>query len=261
MLNDLHLGLPRGAVTAIVGPNGAGKSTLLAALSGAIRPFKGKAILDGREVTGMSPADLAKQRAVLEQSPARDVPFPVADLIGLAIDRNVPPAHAAEITARALTAFDLIEHAKAPVSRLSGGEAHRAHLARTMAQLWAGAHLGSPGYLLIDEPTASLDMAHQRAVLTAARDAAKEGSGVLIILHDLTLAAAVADRVIVLHQGRIAADGAVPDVLTPAVLEPIYGIPIAVLNVSGQTVVTPLFQSQPSKTPEETGDVRSHESV
>lgn len=249
VLDNVNLRLPRGNVTAIVGPNGAGKSTLLSALSGAIRPTGGRALIDGRDVSETAPAELATQRAVLEQTPARHILFPVLDLINLAIDRSVPPDQAEKIANRALQAFDLVTYRQTPIARLSGGEAHRAHLARTMAQLWAGQALGAPGFLLIDEPTASLDMAHQHAVLTVAKDAAKDGAGVLIILHDLTLAAAVADRIVVLQDGIIAAEGSVEEVLSPTVLEPVYGVPIAVLKIDGQNVITPLFQSQETQRP------------
>jgi len=135
--------------------------------------------------------------------------------------------------------------AERPLDSLSGGERHRGHMARALAQHLAGRELGYGRWLLLDEPTASLDLAHQAAVLRAARKAAAEGAGVLAVLHDLTLAAAMADRLALMRAGRIVALGSPPEVLTPDRLAAVYGLPVAVAPLpEGPLAVTPVYSSK-----------------
>jgi iron complex transport system ATP-binding protein len=232
-LDGAALSLRPGEVLGLVGPNGAGKSTLIACLSGALAPDRGAVRLDGDAPARLSPAELARRRAVLEQTPASAAPFPLTDLVGLAIPREIPPARARSITAEALAAVGLGALAARPLDRLSGGERHRAHMARALAQRRAGRDLGHGRWLLLDEPTASLDLAHQASVLRAARAAAADGAGVLAALHDLTLAAAMADRLALMQAGRIVALGPPAEVLTPARLAPVYGLPVTVAPLPG----------------------------
>src|SRR5699024_6653226 len=138
------------------------------------------------------------RRAVLEQTPEIGAAFRLRELVGLAIPRAVPPEAAARIEAEAMAALEIEPFAERKLDLLSGGERHRAHMARALAQLAAGRWLGHGRWLMLDERTASLDLRHQASVLMAARRAAAEGAGVLAILHDLTLAAAVADRIAIL---------------------------------------------------------------
>jgi iron complex transport system ATP-binding protein len=136
------------------------------------------------------------------------------------------------------------------MDRLSGGEQHRAHMARALAQLWAGRHLGGGRWLLLDEPTASLDLAHQAAVLRSARQAAAEGVGVVAVLHDLSLAAAVADRIVLMQTGRIVADGPPGAVLTAGRLSGVYGLSIAVTRTAeGTLAVTPVYEAEAPAVP------------
>lgn len=231
-----------GEVVAVIGPNGAGKSTLLAALSGAVQPAAGQISIDDADLSRMAPEILALHRAVLEQTPAKDLAFTVGMLAELTVPIAVAPPETGKIVERALKAVDLYDMRTTPVSRLSGGQAHRAHLARTLAQLWGGQSLGHGRYLLIDEPTASLDLQHQRGVLDVVRDASRAGAGVLIILHDLTLAASAADRIILMREGRIAAQGSPDTVIRSDLIAPVYGTPVIVLESGGQMVVAPDFQ-------------------
>lgn len=208
----------------------------------------------------LSAFDLAIRRAVLEQTPTRDVPFTASELIGLAIPRALTPAAAADITARALLMLGLVELGAVPITRLSGGESHRAHMARTLAQLWSIQALGRDGYLLIDEPTASLDLSHQRDALDAARTAAGQGAGVIAVLHDLNQALAIADDVVLMQAGRIAASGPVTDVLTDAILSDVYNVPITTAEIDGRRIIVPSYNlnSNPIK---EGSHVRRHEPV
>ena len=252
VLKTVSCALHPGEVVAVIGPNGAGKSTLLAAMSGAIQPSVGTVAVNGVPLHTLAPEPLALRRAVLEQTPVKDLPYTVETLVGLTIPRNVSPHEADQITVRALRAVDLAQDAQTPVRNLSGGQAHRAHLARALGQLWAGRALGHGHYLLIDEPTASLDLQHQRSVLDVVRLVAGDGAGVLIVLHDLTLAAAIADRVILMHDGRIAANATPSAVMQPEIIERVYETPVIVSQKGGQNIIAPDYRpmTQPHPKPE-----------
>ncbi|MEM8699460.1 MAG: ATP-binding cassette domain-containing protein [Pseudomonadota bacterium] len=242
VLERVSLTLEPGEVVVLIGPNGAGKSTLLACLSGALRPGGGSVRIDGLPVAELSPMELGRRRSVLEQNPTTSAPFIARDLIGLGIPIEIPPREARRMVIAAADATGLGALIDRPMSRLSGGEAHRAHMARALAQLSAGRALGREGWLLLDEPTASLDLAHQGSVLAAARRAAAEGAGVLAVLHDMTLAGALADRVALMHSGRIVACGPPGEILTPAVLAPVYNVDISIASApDGARAIIPKF--------------------
>ncbi len=223
-LDNVNLTVRGGELVVVCGPNGAGKSTLLAALTGDARLVAGDVQLAGHSLSGQSPADLALGRAVLEQSPNLSVAFTVAELASLGLPQEISPADAAALTQDVLTRLDLHAFRHRPVPELSGGERHRVHLARVLVQLEAGRRLGRGHALFLDEPTASLDIAHQVTVMRQALHFARRGVGVFVVLHDLNLASAFADRIVLLSAGLIAADGSPSDVLTAAQLGQIYGI-------------------------------------
>ncbi len=243
VVEGVGLAVAPGETVALIGPNGAGKSSVLACLSGALRPEAGRVRMDGRDPGAMSAAALARARAVLDQTPTLGVPFTVRELVGLAVPREVPVPGARGIVLRAIDAVGLAGHAERPVHRLSGGERQRAHMARALAQLFAGQALGGGRWLLLDEPTAGLDLAHQDAVGRAARAAARAGAGVLAVLHDLTFAAALADRIVLMHRGRVVADGAPETALAADRLAEVYGLPVAVTRAR-PLAVTPLYTCQ-----------------
>ncbi|MEM6680365.1 MAG: ATP-binding cassette domain-containing protein [Pseudomonadota bacterium] len=244
VLDDVSLSLEPGEVLALVGPNGAGKSTLLACLSGALIPDVGHVDMDGEEPRHLTPAALGQRRAVLDQSPAVAAPFTLAELVELGIPRAIAPGDARRLVSSCSHALGLSALIDRRIDALSGGERHRAHMARTLAQLRAGRMLGAGRWLLLDEPTASLDLKHQAAAMQAARTAAREGAGVLAILHDLSLAAATADRVAVMRAGRIIATGPPAETLTPEILSPVYGIGIAVTDLgAGLRAIVPHYAS------------------
>lgn len=242
VVRDASLGVAPGELVAICGPNGAGKSTLLAALAGELRPRAGRIAVDGADVARLTPAALARRRAVLEQTPRVAASFSVATLAGLGIPREVPPDRVAAIVARVLDEVGLGSLAERPIDRLSGGQQHRAHLARALAQLAACHDLGAGSYLLLDEPTASLDLAYQAGAMTAARQAADAGAGVIVVLHDLNLAAAFADRIALMGDGRVLIDDAPAHVLTEDRLVAVYAAPLRVLTgSSGRPFVVPVY--------------------
>lgn len=229
VLSGVDVAVAPGRLLAVCGPNGAGKSSLLAALAGDLRPTAGAALIDGAPVAALGARALARLRAVLEQAPGLSAAFTVETLVRLGAEAAPEsPVEPTELVRAALDAVGLADFAARRADRLSGGERARAHLARVLAQLWAGGASGGGRYLLLDEPTASLDLAHQVTVMRAARLAADGGVGVLCVLHDLNLAAAFADDVVLLGEGRVVAAGAPEQVLTAPALTALYGAPIAV---------------------------------
>lgn len=226
ILSDASLTLRAGEVVVIVGPNGAGKSTLLRALSGETRPANGTVTLNGRNLSDWSADELALQRAVLPQSPTLAFPFRVCDVVELGRYPHRGSAtgedHRIAISS-AMHAADVGAMALRDCRTLSGGELHRVHFARTLAQVWTRRH-ELARFLLLDEPTSSLDLAHQGLVLSRAKSLTREGAGVLAILHDLNLAAAYADRIVVMDKGRIIVDGIPDEILTEDLIRAVWGV-------------------------------------
>ncbi|MFD9412712.1 heme ABC transporter ATP-binding protein [Streptomyces sp. NPDC059989] len=224
VLAGIDLTVRAGEVLALVGPNGAGKSTLLAALAADLPAASGEIRIDGRALDGWSAPDLALRRSVLPQTAALSFPFPVEDVVrmGRAPWAGTPLADADdEVVAAAMAATEVTGFAARPFSALSGGERARVALARVLAQ--------RAPLLLLDEPTAALDLRHQELVLRICRERAAAGDAVVVVLHDLGLAAAYADRAAVLHDGRIAADGPPAEVFEAALLSGVYRQPVEVI--------------------------------
>ncbi|MEU3776443.1 heme ABC transporter ATP-binding protein [Streptomyces sp. NPDC032472] len=224
VLAGIDLAARAGEVLALVGPNGAGKSTLLAALAADLPAAAGTVRIDGRPAQEWSAAELALRRSVLPQSAAMSFPFPVADVVRMG---RAPWAGTAlagadeEAVAAAMAATEVAGFAARPFPALSGGERARVALARVLAQ--------RAPLVLLDEPTAALDLRHQELVLRICRERAAAGDAVVVVLHDLGLAAAYADRVAVLHGGRIAADGEPAAVFGAELLSRVYRQPVEVL--------------------------------
>jgi iron complex transport system ATP-binding protein len=216
ILDGVTADIAPGRVVAIVGPNGAGKSTLLKILAGDITPQEGSVMLNGRPLSAWHRGDLARQRAVLPQSPELAFHFRVREVVELGRHPYSGRTSSKDDRAAiedAMAATEIGPLAPRDCSTLSGGERHRTHYARVLAQLWRKPDDGETRILLLDEPTAGLDLFHQHAILAKARAMAKDGIGVLAVLHDLNLAAAYADTLIVLVKGRIDAAGPPNEVL------------------------------------------------
>lgn len=242
VLEDISLGLEPGEVLALLGPNGSGKSTILHALAGELKPAAGAAMLDGLSLAEWQPAALARRRAMLAQQNRLAFGFRVAEVV--ALGRSAHHATAAENDAAASAALDavgLADFAERDYRKLSGGEQQRVHLARCLAQLWTAARTAEPRYLLLDEPVANLDPAHQQTVLRVARKMAAAGCGVAISMHDLNLAATHADRLVLIEGRGFAGEGSPAEVLTPNLVERVYGAPMLLLRhpESGAPILVP----------------------
>ena len=221
VLTGLDARLAPGRVTAIVGPNGAGKSTLLACLAGLRRPGRGEVRLDGAPLHAMKAAERARRIGYLPQESAVHWNIAVRALVALGryphrAGMAAESAQDRQAIAQALEELGLADFAQRLVGSLSGGERARVLLARVLA--------GRPDWILADEPMAALDLAHRYALMTHLRAVAVRGAGVAIVLHDLALAARMADDALLLDGGRLVAAGAAEDVLTPERLGSIFGV-------------------------------------
>jgi iron complex transport system ATP-binding protein len=223
LIDDVSLAIQPGETVALVGPNGAGKSTLLRALSGEIAASAGAVKLKGRDPRDYRPRVLAQHRAMLSQSISVAFPFSVVEVVrmgagdrrGAAIDRQVDAA---------LDELDLEPFRHRIISTLSGGEQQRAHLARVLVQLACGEEVHGPGVLLLDEPTAALDLRHQLDVLAVTKRCAERGVTIITVMHDLNLATLFARRVVVLCNGRLLNDGPPSETITDDILERGFGV-------------------------------------
>jgi heme transport system ATP-binding protein len=221
LLDGVALGVAPGEVVALVGPNGAGKSTLVRVLAGELKPASGNVTLKGRAIQSYGPRELALHRAVLSQNVSVAFPFTVGEVVRMgAGDRHGRAIN--EFAERALADVDLAAFSDRIIGTLSGGEQQRAHFARVLVQLACGEAAHGPGLLLLDEPTASLDLKHQLDMLEAVGRCARRGVAVVVILHDLNLAAMSADRIVVLDQGRVAAAGTPAETVTDELLARVF---------------------------------------
>ncbi|ABD89779.1 ABC transporter ATP-binding protein [Rhodopseudomonas palustris] len=236
LVDDVSVALPRRCLVALVGPNGAGKTTLLRALAGLV-PSQGQVTIDGKDLAGLAVRERAVRFAYLPQGHAVHWPLPVRDVVALgryphgATDpRRLGPSDAAAVD-RALHEADLMALQDRPVSELSGGERGRVALARALAT--------QAPVLLADEPIASLDPYYQLSVMALLRKQADAGALVVVVTHDLGLAARFADRVLTLRDGRLSNAGA-PDVaLSADRLAEIFAIEAFRGVHDGQPVIVP----------------------
>lgn len=221
LIDGVDCTAPAGALTALVGPNGAGKSTLLRILAGIDRPHLGNVSVTGSDLFRMPRRERARRIALVEQDAATDLALSVAAVVAL----GRAPHHSlwsqnsaldAEIVGTALARVGMTEYAGREITSLSGGERQRVQLARALAQ--------EPELLILDEPTNHLDIHAQLATLELLGDLAAQGMAVLAALHDLGLAAAASDHVIVLSAGRVVAAGETRAVLTAELIREVFAV-------------------------------------
>lgn len=231
-LGPITLSVARGECWAIVGPNGAGKSTLLRLMAGMYKPQAGKISVGGKGLDEIPARYRARRMAFLPQNPPTHLDLSVRDIVlmGRFPHRSLGLFDSAEdyrIADRAMAITETLGLAGRPITTLSGGEAQRVHLAAAFAQ--------KPQIVLLDEPTASLDIQHQLAIFQILRDrAGSHGLAVVVVTHDVNLAAQFCSHVLLLHEGCSVATGPPPQVLTPEVLGPVYGVELMTLAIPHQ---------------------------
>lgn len=227
LLDGVDLAIACGELVALLGPNGAGKSTLLRALSGDLVPSSGRVSACGKQLGAWRPEALAQVRAVLEQDVYVAFPFTAFEIVLMGRTPHVQGREQPrdyEIARAALEEVNAGHLRERSYLTLSGGERQRVQLARVLAQVWPEEGSASPRILLLDEPTSSLDPVHQHATLALARKIADRGAAVLVILHDLNLAALYATRVALAKAGRIVVDAPAREALTAEHIREAFGI-------------------------------------
>jgi iron complex transport system ATP-binding protein len=243
VVDDVSLSLGAGEMIVVVGPNGAGKTTLTKLLTGELRPDSGEIRIGGEALSAVPPWQLAARRAVMAQASRLAFPFTVAEVVRIGIDgvgRALTRPMREGIIAEALDAADIGHLVGRGYQMLSGGEQQRVQFARTYAQLRAGRVAAERQVLFLDEPVASLDLAHQIALMDCAQRLAREGIGVIAVLHDLNLAATFADRILVMSAGRCHAFGAPAEVVTRTTVRDVFGVDLCRDGqASGLPVVLP----------------------
>jgi len=232
ILDRIEGSLRPGRVTALLGPNGAGKSTLLKLFSGELSLGSGTIEFYGKNISQWVPRELAQRRAVLPQESHLAFAFPVREVVLMGRFPHLQGSETPrdrEIVDAALHKLELTQLAGRPYPTLSGGEKQRVQLARVLTQIWEPPATGHR-YLLLDEPTAGLDLAHQHATLHAAQIWARAGAVVLTVLHDLNLAMTYADDAWVLENGHLAAAGSVEEVLQVPLIERVFQVKAELLS-------------------------------
>ena len=229
-LREISLEIPAGSHTAVVGPNGAGKTTLARLLLGLVRPIRGEVTFEGRPSADWPRREMARHVGVVAQDAPPSLPVSVTEFVELGRNPHVRPwaglgAADHEHVQSALRRVDLAELADRPVTELSGGEVQRAKLARAFAQ--------DPGVLLLDEPTAHLDVAHEMEIFRLVRGFVDAGGSAVTITHSLHLAGRFADQLCLVAGGRLRAQGAPEEVLRADLLSPVFGWPIEVVRLEG----------------------------
>ena len=229
-LEGVSMEAPAGRCTAVLGPNGSGKSTLLRILLGTLAPRGGTAEFDDRSLAAWSRPELARAVGVVPQGEDAAFPIAVRELVAMGRYPHLGPWRregAADRRAvdEAMRRCDVADLAVRPFANLSGGERQRARVARALAQ--------EPRALALDEPTAALDVSHEMAIWELLRHLARAGTTVLVVTHNLNLAARYADRLVLLHRGRVAAAGSPAQVLTRDTVERVYGWPVRVVPHPG----------------------------
>jgi iron complex transport system ATP-binding protein len=249
VLGGVSIVIARGELVGVLGPNGSGKTTLLRCLMGFLKPRSGRVTLGGHDLGAWPRRAFARQVAAVPQEMPTDFPLQVRELVLLGRLPHLP-AHGLGFESprdraaadHAMAAAAIGDLAERPIHQLSGGELRRAFVARALAQ--------EAPFLLLDEPTAGLDLRHQLAILELVRRRARGRSGILVVLHDVNLAAAYCDRVVLLKEGRVVAEGTPDQALAPAIVSEVYGVELEAVAIesAGRRLLVPRLRA--SEAPE-----------
>ena len=234
VLQKIDLVAPPGQMVAVVGPNGSGKTTLLRCLAGLLKPLTGSIYMDGKDIFSFQPRERALRIAYLPQEAHVDFPFTALDVVLMG---RHPHLHwlDTESSGDLDIALSALENADAgnlvdrPVTELSGGERRRVFFARTLAQ--------EASVLLLDEPTADQDLQHALKLLEQVRN--QPDVSIIAVLHDLNLAGRFANKILLMDEGRLIAEGSPAEILRPEVLNPVYRVAISILEDDKHRVVVP----------------------
>ncbi len=234
LVRGVSLSVEPGQVTALVGPNGSGKSTLLRLLAGIWRPSEGTALLNGEAIAGMNRRAAARSITLVPQNPHIDIPFTVREVVSMGryphLGRfDAPGSHDFDATQAALVRADVAHLANRRVNELSGGEFQRVVIARSLAT--------ESDVILLDEPTAGLDLNHSLETLEMLHQLAEAGAAIAIALHDLNAASRWADVTALLQDGQLVACGRTSEVLTDERVSPVFGVEIERLRAATGTPV------------------------
>ena len=231
IIKDISLEISLGEVVSIIGPNGAGKSSFLNVLSGDIKPTSGSVCFDETNLKDISIQERSFMRSVMSQSQQIVYDFSVKEIIEMGwLDRGIASysgnfKEAVMKVASECSVHNLLEQ---KFNTLSGGEQRRVHFARTLIQLWRPSNSHDPRYMFLDEPTANLDILHEQNLMKLVRSKAMEGIGILLILHDLNLAAKYSDKLVIFKNGSLIKSGSPEEVLQSKVLTEVYGLDMEV---------------------------------
>lgn len=250
VLDGVSLDLQPGELVGLLGPNASGKTTLLRSLANLIEPIHGEVLLDDEAIAGLTPRDRARRLAYLEQGASSEWPIPVARLVALGRAPHLgvwgyPTAEDEAVVTRVLERCEVAHLAGRPSTALSGGERARVMLARALAT--------SAPVLLADEPVSHLDPYHQLRIMAVIRSHADEGGSGIAALHDLTLATRFCDRIILLLNGKIAAEGPPTEILTAECLARVFSIDATLVDQNGALHVVqhgPIERTEPDPEPD-----------
>jgi len=248
LLDDINISLEPGNILGLAGPNGAGKSSLLKLIAGDIQSSGGELTLGGQPLGHWTPQQRARRLAFLPQMSLLSFPYTVEEVVLLG---RTPHASGAatdrEILEQVLQLTDTLDLRHRLYTQLSGGERQRTQLARVFAQVWGEDSLDGK-LLLLDEPTSALDLAHQQQMLSAVQLLARRGCAVVLAIHDLNLAASIADTVLVLDHGRQVALGSPQQVFTQSLFREVFQVDVIVSShpQQGFPLIIPQRSSAPT---------------
>ena len=235
LLNNISIDCPRGSVTALMGPNGAGKTSLLKVISGEHKASQGRVEVNRQSREEWKPADIAQFMAVLPQSSTLEFAFTSEEVVALGRTPHATGAvRDAEIITGALAKVDASYLAQRSFVQLSGGEKQRVQLARVLAQIWDHCEYEgdapTDGILLLDEPSAAFDLAHQLMLIDIVQQISARGVTVVMVMHDLNLAAKCADQMVFMNCGHCTAVGTVTELLTPELIKKVFSVDAEVIT-------------------------------